>query len=89
MTMLFVCVLLLQDSSIVNETTKVGFTTRVTLSLAETKASNFSLRPNEYAKCLKPRFRPIVPSHWQTRKHKFSVFGPWRLLYRCKLQCHS
>ena len=32
------------------------------------KVSNFSLRPNEYAKRLKPRFRPIVPSHWQTQK---------------------
>ena len=29
-------------------------------------------------------FRPIVPSHWQMQKFKkkFSVFGPWRLLYR-------
>jgi len=26
------------------------------------------LRPNEYAKRLEPRFRLIVPSHWQTQK---------------------
>ena len=29
---------------------------------------NLSLRPNEYAKRLEPRFRLIVPSHWQTQK---------------------
>jgi len=34
----------------------------------ETKVSNFSLGPNQYAKRLKPHFRPTVPSHWQTQK---------------------
>ena len=34
----------------------------------ENKVSNFSLGPNQYAKRLKPRFRPTVPSHWQTQK---------------------
>jgi len=39
----------------------------------ETKVSNFSLGPNQYAKRLKPRFRPTVPSHWQTQKKKLKI----------------
>jgi len=42
--------------------------TESTLSFTETKVSKFSLRLNSYAEHLKPRFRPIVPSHWQTQK---------------------
>ena len=53
----------------------------------ETKVSNFSLGPNQYAKRLKPCFRPTVPSHWQTQKkiEKFPAFRRWRLfVYRPK-----
>jgi len=44
----------------------------VTLPFAETKVSNFNLRPkcetSLICKHLKPHFRPIVPSHWQMQK---------------------
>ena len=52
----------------------------VSLSFAETKVLNFflvwdrSLRTNYCAKRLKPCFRPIIPSHWQTQKFHMLAF---------------
>ena len=45
------------------------------LFFAKTKILNFRLRPNYYVKRLKPRFRPIVPSYWQTQKNFLFKFS--------------
>jgi len=67
----------------------------VTLSFAETKVSNFSMRPNSHAKCSNHVSVQSIPSHSQTQKFHMSAFifvffpGPYRLLYHPMLQRHS
>jgi len=66
----------------------------VTLSFSETKVSNFSMRPNSHAKCLKPCFSPI--NHISLANTEiphvglyFCFFsGQCRLLYHPMLQRH-